>query len=320
MSEESSFLRAILNHPTDDTARLVYADWLEERDDPRAEYLRLEVKRHHSPRRRAALEKRMGALALGAKLDQKWTHRISFSRELPPGARQDLLTVADGKGLIEVRGRSEAVLLVEGKPIALNWCDLKGSVGQYVLFTGHTRGADYAHQLRSFVEGAPDESRYLAEQIEPLLAVFTPGTYRIEYLPSGSTDPIDQVECRNPTEAARELFGYYPYRWHNLVCTQMSESLDAGRVEYFRERIRAGARPLVLTVSAEQTYSNFVIDGHHKLAAYHQERIQPAILSIDREAAPEITLNEGLGWLPPGHPGVPEYLRVKEYLLRLATG
>ena len=46
MSDESAFLAAVSANPDDDTARLVYADWLQERDDPRAEYVRLEVRRY----------------------------------------------------------------------------------------------------------------------------------------------------------------------------------------------------------------------------------------------------------------------------------
>jgi uncharacterized protein (TIGR02996 family) len=53
MSEEAAFLAAITANPEDDTARLVYADWLQERNDPRAVYLRLEVRRHRMrPRER----------------------------------------------------------------------------------------------------------------------------------------------------------------------------------------------------------------------------------------------------------------------------
>lgn len=40
MSEEDAFLVDILAQPHDRTARLVYSDWLEERDDPRAEWVR----------------------------------------------------------------------------------------------------------------------------------------------------------------------------------------------------------------------------------------------------------------------------------------
>jgi uncharacterized protein (TIGR02996 family) len=44
MTDEDGFLRKLLDNPTDDTVRLVYADWLEEREDQdsvkKAEFLR----------------------------------------------------------------------------------------------------------------------------------------------------------------------------------------------------------------------------------------------------------------------------------------
>jgi uncharacterized protein (TIGR02996 family) len=43
MNDEADFLRALQEDPTDDTARRAYADWLEERGDVRAEYLRLRL-------------------------------------------------------------------------------------------------------------------------------------------------------------------------------------------------------------------------------------------------------------------------------------
>jgi uncharacterized protein (TIGR02996 family) len=41
---DEGFLRELLAHPGDKVTRLVYADWLDERDDPRGEFLRLEVR------------------------------------------------------------------------------------------------------------------------------------------------------------------------------------------------------------------------------------------------------------------------------------
>jgi uncharacterized protein (TIGR02996 family) len=40
VSEEAAFLRAIAEKPGDDTARLAFADWLQDRDDPRAPWVR----------------------------------------------------------------------------------------------------------------------------------------------------------------------------------------------------------------------------------------------------------------------------------------
>jgi len=42
MSPEGALLQAALESRDDDTLRFVYADWLEERGDPRGEFLRVE--------------------------------------------------------------------------------------------------------------------------------------------------------------------------------------------------------------------------------------------------------------------------------------
>src|SRR4051812_30924932 len=43
MSDAAAFLRAILAAPDDDLPRLVYADYLDERDDPRGQFIRLQI-------------------------------------------------------------------------------------------------------------------------------------------------------------------------------------------------------------------------------------------------------------------------------------
>src|ERR1700754_5023358 len=43
-SDDEAFLRAISAAPDDDAPRLVYADWLDERGDTRAEFIRLQVR------------------------------------------------------------------------------------------------------------------------------------------------------------------------------------------------------------------------------------------------------------------------------------
>jgi uncharacterized protein (TIGR02996 family) len=44
MAEDADFIEAILAAPDDEDLRLIYADWLEERGDPRNPYLRAEVR------------------------------------------------------------------------------------------------------------------------------------------------------------------------------------------------------------------------------------------------------------------------------------
>ncbi len=54
-NEESGFRRRLRDQPDDDGSRQSYADWLEARGDPRAEYLRLESQLLAIPRRLAQL-------------------------------------------------------------------------------------------------------------------------------------------------------------------------------------------------------------------------------------------------------------------------
>jgi uncharacterized protein (TIGR02996 family) len=63
MNEDAEFVRAVRERPDDVTLRLVYADWLDERNDPRGEYLRLRLQL-------AELTKRL--TQLGEQIDPAW--------------------------------------------------------------------------------------------------------------------------------------------------------------------------------------------------------------------------------------------------------
>ncbi len=83
--DEDDFLRKLLENPTDDTVRLVYADWLDERGDPesqtKARFLRLTVRlneRKKPGRWRTALRDEMQPLA--AKLPTDWLAVVSRLR------------------------------------------------------------------------------------------------------------------------------------------------------------------------------------------------------------------------------------------------
>jgi uncharacterized protein (TIGR02996 family) len=70
---EDAFIRAILASPEDASPRLIYADWLEERGDPRGEYIRLLCaldSRSGADRQAAKLRKRLRILE--GSIDRRW--------------------------------------------------------------------------------------------------------------------------------------------------------------------------------------------------------------------------------------------------------
>jgi uncharacterized protein (TIGR02996 family) len=79
--EERSFITEIQTHPYDDAPRLVYADWLEERGDPRGEYLRLECELVGLAAGDALFDELRPRFAkLRAGLDRNWLAEIGRTR------------------------------------------------------------------------------------------------------------------------------------------------------------------------------------------------------------------------------------------------
>jgi uncharacterized protein (TIGR02996 family) len=61
MTQDDAFLDSIIENPDDNGLRLIYADWLEERGNPRAEFIRVQIELARLPDedpRRAELEER----------------------------------------------------------------------------------------------------------------------------------------------------------------------------------------------------------------------------------------------------------------------
>jgi uncharacterized protein (TIGR02996 family) len=83
VTEDEAFIRAIVDSPGDDIPRLIYADWLDDRDDSRGPYLRAEAewakRKCGGPRSKSFAEKFRVEKRLrrtGAKLDALWVARV----------------------------------------------------------------------------------------------------------------------------------------------------------------------------------------------------------------------------------------------------
>ncbi|WP_207420242.1 hypothetical protein [Desertivirga brevis] len=163
-----------------------------------------------------------------------------------------------------------------------------------------------------------DKEAELFEVLQPLLRLLENGEYYLGYS-DGTARPvvhssngnyeqgwyIAYPNVANPTNVEREKERYLEHRknyvlgdyredmvsfssswlydtWTNeiFIATRPEKELDPKRVDYFEERISAGERPFILTLSAsylpeyEHTES-FILDGHHKLEAYQRLKIDP---------------------------------------------
>jgi uncharacterized protein (TIGR02996 family) len=85
MHDEAGFLSAIRQTPADDTARLVFADWLDEQDDPtcktKSAFIRLELRMAESPEQSLNRVRWTNQLQkLAAQLEPAWLAAISHPK------------------------------------------------------------------------------------------------------------------------------------------------------------------------------------------------------------------------------------------------
>src|SRR5262245_1408224 len=118
MTEDETFIRAIVDNPGDNTSRLVYADWLDDHDDPRGTYLRAECRWAKSGKREKALR------SLAATLDPVWVARVSrppvgiCADKIAMGSRYDPAAPAD---LTAVEARLKVTFPPQFRALLLNW-------------------------------------------------------------------------------------------------------------------------------------------------------------------------------------------------------
>lgn len=78
VTSDDEFIRQIVDNPGDDTPRLVYSDWLEELNDPRAEYLRREHEAVQNARREGlTFASHSRLLNMSVDFDPVWVTRVS---------------------------------------------------------------------------------------------------------------------------------------------------------------------------------------------------------------------------------------------------
>jgi uncharacterized protein (TIGR02996 family) len=113
MNEEAGFIAALLAEPEDRTVLLVYADWLDDRADPRGEYLRLVAAEKPNRARLAELRRT---------LDSVWVNMVA-NRRFRVGRRVRILdgpfaaSEGDLSAILPDWQNAEVRVIIWGRPV-----------------------------------------------------------------------------------------------------------------------------------------------------------------------------------------------------------
>ncbi|MET7417655.1 hypothetical protein [Dactylosporangium sp. NPDC005555] len=206
--------------------------------------------------------------------------------------------VTDGLGVVEVLGNDAAsVLYLSGTPVWVHAYDCHGSVGELAARAGDagwdaSRPAglsalrDWLAEPGLLVErgrrGRWPVDRVHGLRIEPLLPLlrlFCSGRYLVSARTMSPTVTVfDRVDA--------DWFGWYPGYGSGfddeeyILATDRWPPPGLGTVEEHRARIARGIRPALVAAGPPGGAGRYLLDGHHKLAAYRKARVRPLVIDI----------------------------------------
>jgi hypothetical protein len=193
-------------------------------------------------------------------------------------AREENFVLENGKGLIEIRQQNNTAspfgLFIAGKPIALHWIEDYGSIGHNFYLVEYYSAEENLAEFLALVEKGFSKDKTLQHEFMPFLQNLVSGSYQIKF----EDMTLDWRCCGGKKDDG--YYGYYPNQ-HTFIMTQNSETLDEKRISDWIYAIGNGERPVVISISAGESYEcDFILDGHHKLKAYERTKIPPRCLRI----------------------------------------
>lgn len=209
--------------------------------------------------------------------------------------REENVVAVSPAGVLDVRGDSfEAVLQISQEVIAAHWADCEGSVGQHLVRSVSRQPNHALTRFRRSVETSVPDDLPLMEHFQEVVATLVPGQYAF-VLEDVSVDSY-VVEQEVRPEVALDITRFYP-GFGAMVATHPRAALSRLTIDRHAQAIRRGERPVVITVSHDKAWAEFIIDGHHKLHAYQRENVAIRRLNIIRWQSSRVTLQDLLSFL-----------------------
>jgi hypothetical protein len=199
--------------------------------------------------------------------------------------------ITHGQGIIKALYDGFASCLIIRRPVAVNWPDSRGSVGEYFAVSelSEEEKITMADGLnRSLTDGTEAE---IMANIEDFLSLFENGSYQVNLgeIPYENSNfymrrplPVDE----NIPDSKKFSGWFYPFQDFNYLYTLESKSIDPERIEYYMDLIRKGSRPKPVVFYSlyhldPMMSCAFVLDGHHKIEAYTRLKMDiPAIFIV----------------------------------------
>lgn len=199
--------------------------------------------------------------------------------------------VHSGRGILNIKGSpTESILYVKSKPRIMSFFAEVNTTIRYQIgkeITEELIRENYKYET-IVNEGNIDLSKSLEEQFQYITELLTNGKYKLSYYTERHETHVQPAISKDSTYISYDTYGGL----YDIVATQFH--LNPKKVKQYKSIISKGKRPIVLLLMLENSANKYVIDGHHKLRAYKDLKINPKVLAISKLDAKNIKYEEGI--------------------------
>ncbi len=231
----------------------------------------------------------------------------------------------NGRGIIKIKTTTGGSYFMLDHPLAILWSDCGGSVAQYFALTHYSTYVQNSitNKLDSCIYNTYNNIAEVTTDFKELFNLLESGAYHIEiekeFKKGDWYDDLVLTYNENENLTKKQVFEHnkattkisqqaistsanwfydQSYGHGTLFFTRAFETINQERVAFFENEIKNGKRPFAILLrktfyshigdSIESSHSGwFVVDGHHKLIAYQNQKQLPPFLKIT-----EITTKE----------------------------
>jgi len=197
--------------------------------------------------------------------------------------------INSGKNIIDISFDGLVLCLRISKTIIADFYDDRylGTMGRYFVLNSDYERDKYIKNLNNVLIDGTDE--IILEKIIGFLNLFNSGIYCVYTRESN----VDYYKIHYDYYNVEDTFYHYDYTvdFRNLMFTQPSKSISRERVDFYKELIKSGYKPRVLTVGHNNLgfvnshiNTEFILDGHHKLLAYSELGVPCNFVHIEKES------------------------------------
>lgn len=192
-------------------------------------------------------------------------------------------------------GKHDSALLLGGQLIQFTFLREIGSTWRYQVAKGIKENELITEsKFKNFVKYGHLSNDPLEIQFNYILQLLSSGKYQVEI--------INLVRETGSIEINTEADGYYCFDTYggmvDIIETQ--SGFDESIAEEYVDIIKSGQEPIAILLKTENSDNTFLIDGHHKFAAYGRLKLSAKCLLITKLNSDNIETIEGLEFLKIG--------------------